>query len=660
MKELYDMEQSNISLLNAVIESTADGIIVISNDERIIKVNRKFSQLFNIPARLIQTNRIEEIITFISDQIEQPELLLKKNLQQNNLTEESLVTLQFKDDRIFEVYTIPYRVGEDTVGHVFSFRDVTKQKQIEKNLSKEKILIRTIIDNLPDSIYVKDLDFRKTLANPPDLKNMGCSNEAEIIGKTDFDFFSKEAAQAFYNDDKEVVETGRPVINREESFIDKDGHKNWLLTTKLPLADNDGKIMGLIGVGRDITARKKNELIREALYEISESVLVNNDMATLYQKIHEAVSNLMSVKNFYIAIYNDKTNLLSFPYMVDEVNQSYPTRPLGNGLTEFILRQGVPALIDKQKILELHKSGVVELKRTPAEITLGVPLKDENKVLGVVVVRDYVNPKAYGNDEMQLLGFISEQIAHAITRKRNEEAIDKYVADLNELNQTKDKFFSIIAHDLKNPFVTLLGFSEILLSDFNELQSDEILFYINEMKKSADLSHNLLQNLLQWSRSQTGKIEFHPKQIKVNSIVQQNISLLKKSAEKKGINLIDKTDSNVIVKADEDMLNTIIRNLLTNAIKFTNKNGIISVTSDSSEEYVEIHVKDTGIGMDPNSMSKLFRLDVSHSTVGTGNESGTGLGLILCKEFVEKQGGKIWVDSQKGEGTTFTFSLPLK
>lgn len=657
---MNEKSQPTISLLNAIIESTADGILVVTNDGRVVRANKKFQKLWKIPDSLLQLKDDKKLLDFILDQLTQPELFIKKVEElYSKPDEESYDEIVFKDGRIYERYSTSYKMENNALGRVWSFRDVTEQKRTEETLRKERILFRTIIDNLPDAIYAKDFEFKKTLSNTADIRNMGAVCEAEVLGKTDFDYFSPESAQAFYNDDKTVIDTGKPVINREESFTDKEGHRNWLLTTKLPLIDSTGKITGIIGVGRDITLRKKNELIREALYDISEAVLITTDMYTLYKKIHEAVTILMPAKNFFIALYDDQKNVLSFPYMVDEYDPPFASKPLGNGLTEYVLRKGESVLIDAQKDLELRSTGEAEVIGTPAAIWLGVPLKDEKKILGVIVVQDYDNPKAYGFDEMQLLGFISGQIAHAISRKRDAEAIEKYVTELNDLNKTKDKFFSIIAHDLKNPFVTLLGFSEILLSDFKELQSEEVLYYISEMKKSADLSHSLLQNLLQWSRSQTGKIEYHPQQLELKNIIRQNILLVDKSAEKKSINIMNNIQAELKVKADEDMLNTIVRNLLTNAIKFTSKDGIISVDASSQNGCAEIRIKDNGIGMDEETVNKLFRLDVTHSTSGTENETGTGLGLILCKEFIEKHGGKIWVDSKLGIGTTFSFTLPI-
>jgi len=661
MNLINNINYSNESILNAIIESTADGILVVSKDGHILKTNKKFKLLWNISDSILETNDDEKIIASVLEQLSEPKLFLKNVKELYSQPEkESSDILNFIDGRVFERYSAPYKMDGEILGRVWSFRDISTQKQTEETLNHERIVLRTIIDNLPDAIYAKDIKFRKTLANKADLNNMGCISEAEAIGKTDFEFFSVESATVAYNDDKSIIETGQPVIDREEDLIDKNGRRNWILTTKIPLKDKNGNISGIIGVGRNITNRKKNELIRETLYEISESVLTTFDMPMLYKKIHHAVANLMPAKNFFIALFDENKNVLSFPYMVDEYDEPYDPKPLGKGLTEYVIRTGKPILIDAKKDMELCEAGEVELIGTPATIWLGVPLKENDRVTGVIVLQDYDNPKAYGNDELQLLVFISEQIALAIARKKNAEEVQKYVAELNELNQTKDKFFSIIAHDLKNPFVTLLGFSEILLSEYKELQSDEVLYFINEMKNTADLSFNLLQNLLQWSRSQTGKIEFHPSNINLFKIVQQNILLVNKAAEKKGISLFNNVIEELNLYADEDMLNTIIRNLLTNAIKFTNTNGIISVESKINKSMVEIYIKDSGVGMDEETVAKLFRLESTQSTTGTNNETGTGLGLILCKEFVEKHDGKIWVNSEVGKGSTFCFSIPLK
>ena len=179
------------------------------------------------------------------------------------------------------------------------------------------------------------------------------------------------------------------------------------------------------------------------------------------------------------------------------------------------------------------------------------------------------------------------------------------------------------------------------------------------MHKSAEISHNLLQNLLQWSRAQTGKIEFKPNRISLPDSVSENIELLLLAAQKKQIELTADIDSGIFVMAYEDMINSILRNLITNAIKFTLKGGMESVSDEIKENLVEINVKDTGVGMDENTRKKLFRLDETQTTAGTDNEAGTGLGLVLCKEFVERHGGQIRVESEPGNGSKFVFTLSI-
>jgi signal transduction histidine kinase len=203
-----------------------------------------------------------------------------------------------------------------------------------------------------------------------------------------------------------------------------------------------------------------------------------------------------------------------------------------------------------------------------------------------------------------------------------------------------------------------MGFTDLLYSDYADLTDEERLSFILEMKKSAELSFNLLQNILLWSRSQTGKIEFKPAKLELINLVSNNLLLIANSAEQKRIRLINNVLPDIYIKADEEMINTVLRNLLTNAVKFSNLEGSITTNAAVYEKFVEISITDCGVGMNPKTVENLFRLDVAHSTIGTQNETGTGLGLILCKEFIEKNGGSINVESEIGKGTKFTFTLP--
>lgn len=243
--------------------------------------------------------------------------------------------------------------------------------------------------------------------------------------------------------------------------------------------------------------------------------------------------------------------------------------------------------------------------------------------------------------------------------RREVEARKKIEIELREVNTTKDKFFSIIAHDLKNPFNALLGASRELNDSIDELDKRDVKETSLIIARNAQNAYNLLENLLEWSRSQLGRIEFNPQQLGLKEIVSESIKTMEGQAGIKEIRLLNKIEG-VSVYADSNLLKTILRNLLSNAIKYTNNSGTISVSARQIDSYIEVSVTDTGVGMPPEAIEKIFRIDTKYSTPGTENETGTGLGLILCKEFVEKQGGRIWVESEVGKGTTFTFSIPAK
>ncbi len=231
---------------------------------------------------------------------------------------------------------------------------------------------------------------------------------------------------------------------------------------------------------------------------------------------------------------------------------------------------------------------------------------------------------------------------------------------LIETNKTKDKFFSIISHDLRNPFASIVSFSRILKRDIQDLDKDELQELALELDKSVVKISNLLENLLQWSRSQTGKIHYNPEFFELKDIIRDNINLFSANAREKGVEVSDKVNEQLVVWGDVNMTNTIIRNLLSNAIKYTEPGGGVELRSDEHNGMVEISVADNGTGISDEDQKKLFRVDAVYTTYGTRDEKGSGLGLLLCKEFVEKQGGTIRLSSGEGEGTVFTFSIPKK
>ena len=244
--------------------------------------------------------------------------------------------------------------------------------------------------------------------------------------------------------------------------------------------------------------------------------------------------------------------------------------------------------------------------------------------------------------------------------KKTQENLQQLNEQLKELNATKDKFFSIIAHDLKNPFAVLLSSCELLTMHLNSNNIEKAKAKAEMIFSSSKHGHNLLQNLLDWAQSQIGNIKFNPSKINLWSFTEECLHVIQDQARNKNIKIENTVDKTIDLRADGNILQVVIRNLVTNAIKFTANSGLITISATRCPDFVEISIKDKGIGMLEETIDKLFRIDSKISTKGTNEETGTGLGLILCKEFIEKHGGKIWAESIYGEGSTFKFTLPSK
>ena len=279
---------------------------------------------------------------------------------------------------------------------------------------------------------------------------------------------------------------------------------------------------------------------------------------------------------------------------------------------------------------------------------------------------DVVKGFEYGGVDFITKPFNSSELLQRVKThlklKHYEDELATKNDELQELNATKDKFFSIIAHDLRNPFNTLLSISELLLDEQMNIDQQKQQEFIQMLHDNAKCTYALIENLLLWSRSQRNKIEFQQEVIYVKELLKECVMLVQHTAAKaKQINLIlDEMDEGLQIIADYDMISTVVRNLLSNAVKFTHSQGVVHIGAKVSEqEKVLFYVKDTGIGMNPAQIDKLFKIENTYSRLGTQEEKGTGLGLILCKEFIEKNSGQIWVESIEQQGSTFYFNLEM-
>jgi signal transduction histidine kinase len=328
--------------------------------------------------------------------------------------------------------------------------------------------------------------------------------------------------------------------------------------------------------------------------------------------------------------------------------------------TAFVFRSGKPVLVSPELFRQLKEQNEVELVGSPSPSWIGIPLQTPSKVIGVLVLQHYEMGNVFSESDLKFLTSIGSQIAFAIERKQAEEEIKKRNEELSEANAEKDKFFSILAHDLRGPMSAFVEITQLLTEDFQTMTPDQVRDITTSMKTDASNIYKLLENLLEWSRLKRGVFNFKPEKLNLRKVITIGTEPVSASALKKEIMIDISVPDDLEVLADEHMFEAVIRNLVSNAVKFTTFGGKIDVSAHlNKNNSVEIKISDTGIGMNPELKSKLFLLNENTSRKGTEGESSSGLGLLLCKEFVEKHSGKIWVESEEGKGSTFYFAIPF-
>ncbi len=369
----------------------------------------------------------------------------------------------------------------------------------------------------------------------------------------------------------------------------------------------------------------------------------------------ELVENLDKLENKFYGIFegiSEGVILVNESGEIELANQAVETQ-FGYSRGE-LKGEKIEKLIPYE-LKEAHESHRREYLKNPKTRTMGknMDLYAKSKDVGVFPV-DVGLSALKLRDKIAVVAIVTDISIQKDIEKKLRESESK----LQEALETKDKFLSIIAHDLKNPLGSFRDVANVLSESFDELSEEDKKDFIGMMKEQSNQLFSLLENLLQWTRAQTGRVSYNPESIDLCMVAENNISLLQGQAEKKNITLSCEINEPVNANADMNMVTTVLRNLVSNAIKFTPEGGKISVAAKEKEEVVEVSVRDTGVGISLENQDKLFKEDSKFTTLGTGQEKGTGLGLILCKEFVERHGGEIWVESREGEGTTFNFTLP--
>ncbi len=610
-----ELQESEIRF-RAIFEQAAVGFALLeTHTGRFVRINKRYCDFlgyteeemlektfYDVTYHKDQQPNAEASLSFISRTLEEFSYE-KKYIHKNGL----IIWGKLTTSPLWQKNEIPKNYY-----HIAIVEDITLRKQQEEQLFTERIQLLTLLNSIPEPIYVSDYETAEILfANDAKKQLFGENIKGNLCYK------------AFHNTDspceachkKKFTENNNELIRWEvhNKFVNKYFYNMDRLITW-----HDGR-KAKFQISFDLTDLKIAE------YRINKlSVAVEQNPATIV--ITDVCGNIEYANQHFTKLTG---------YTIDEA-KGQNQRILKSGKTDEALFKELWQTITAGKT---WKGEFINKKKNGEEFTesaLIAPIFDsEGKIINYVAIKEDIT-----------------------ARKQQERDIQNYLLQLEELNATKDKFFGIIAHDLKNPFNSILGFTDLLVNNFERYENKKIFQFVKTIQNAGIGAYKLLENLLEWSRTQTGRMEFKPSSHILENIVLEVITFAESMATAKDITVNYEIDSAINIIADINMLHTILRNLVSNAIKFTNKKGKVKIMAQQTDNKITITVKDNGIGMTTDKIDRLFKITEKVSTLGTEKETGTGLGLLLCKEFIEKHNGKIWVNSQPNMGTEFCFYIP--
>lgn len=489
-------------------------------------------------------------------------------------------------------------------------QDITQRKKSQR----EKDLLAAIVENVEDHAVIKDIDLKIIASNRANTAAAGKKTADQLIGKTDIEIYGDlDHVRQYMDDDRKAMKLkhGETLVN-DQVFMFPDGRKIHSLVKKFPIFDEQRKLIAVASISRDVTDYK-NTL--EELYRSEKNyrLLIDNQ--------GEGIGMVDSDDQFIFV--NPKA---------EEIFGMQTGKLVGKTVFDFLSPENKKFIREQT---DQRKQGA----ENTYELEIIRPDKQKRNIL-VTATPQY--------EEGNFIGTFA--VFRDMTGWKAQET--------QENKSATDKFISIIAHDLKNPLSSIQGFTDLLMKDYSSYDPEEVLTFVKMIHGASRQAQNLLNNLLDWSRSQTDRIRFDPASIDIYELVSSVCKLYKLNAHEKNLHLQNRVKQATMVYGDQNMVSTIVRNLISNAIKFTRPKGKITINTKSSNNEVQILVADNGIGIPEELIEKLFRIDEQVSRTGTANEDGTGLGLILSMEFARKNNGILSVSSKPGKGSTFSLALP--
>ena len=501
---------------------------------------------------------------------------------------------------------------------IIEFNKIYEPNQlIDDNLSE--VDLDSIISVQSDGIGIMDENENFRYANKSASIMFGCYPES-LIGKNLLDFLSLENIRLIK---AETQKRKRGESSVYELQINRmNGTPCFLLVTATPKIDSLGNFIETIGVFRDITEKKKAE---------DELKIEQNKIKSIINSLQDSIFILDSEGFFVDYVQSDKSQLIASP--------------------DFFIGKHLRDVLPSE-IAGLHEKAVKKITKTNKPAMYDYPIHAKDKTFWYSAQTSKITGSIFYKD---LYIVVIREITH---RKRNEEKLKRNALDFKRLDEEKNKLISIMAHDLKNPFSAMLGMAEMLNKFYDTFPENKKREYIQQILLSTKNIQYLLDNTLQWSLTEQKLLQFNPEMIDIHLLIEKVIVGLQVMFNQKYIRVIHSIPPKTNLFCDEQMIRNIFVNLLTNSYKFSNKNGIIEITYLKNEKNAQFSVVDYGVGMSSEQVLKVFNKGSKSSKKGTQGENGTGLGLVLCKEFVQKHNGKIWVESIQGVKTEFFFTIP--
>ena len=607
----------SVNNYRAIMDASSNGILLIDMQGTIIDANQSASSFIGLEKEHLKGAQISEVL---SDTFKlENEVLIEKIKNRSKGKEYSGET--FLNDRWINYKVMPLSIGGESDSALVIFgRDFTQEKQAREGLMKvlkedkeNKDFLEQLINSIPDIIGIQDRDHNMIRYNSAGYRFFGLTPE-ELAGKKYHELPGLERKFGPCAS-RESYATGCPAF--EELFIAEKGI--WFDVRSYPVLDDNGEIKFIIEHLRDITELKKSqaELIqsRQRYWD-----LFNSSGAGILLGSAEGI--IIEANEYFCQITGYKREELIGLH----ISESLFT-------TESIIES--PFRFDL-----LSKGKLVSSKRG---------LKTANGSIVPIEMFTRIMPDG-----------TYQSIYYDLTeRKFAENKINLQKQELEVLNAEKDRLFSIIAHDLRSPFTAILGLTEMISDEFDSMDRDEVKDILKELQKSAGNLYKLLDNLLEWAMIRTNKRSFNPTGILLNDLIKYSIQTLHENAKAKSIAVYIDVAENLQAYADRNMLEVIVRNLFSNATKFTYSGGHINISAEqTSDDFITVRVNDNGMGIPPEMLRKIFSVSERNNRRGTKGETSCGLGLLLCREFVEKNGGSISAESVEGESSTFSFTIP--